>query len=349
MSTANHDRYDLQTDGDSVREDFLDVIYNIAPTRTPFMSGIGVGSAKSDKHEWQTDDLHSVNPNNAAVDGADAGNDQSATSQRVGNYCQISTKVIKVSGRADAVTKAGRRTELAYQLSKATKSIKRDMEAILTANNAAVVGSSSTPSETAGALACIITNWGTMAASGSTAPALSGTTSGYPDTAAGVAGTNLPLTESKLRSQIQAQYTQGGEADTIMVAPALKQVISEYLFSSSARVATLYRDEAGNSGQATATGAVDVFVSDFGAFTIVPNLFINHNGTVPDASVMLILQMNMWAVAYLRTFRTIQLATTGDAQNRELLVDYALRFNNEAANASILDIDSTTAMLAVPA
>ena len=341
MSTSNFDRYNLQSDGDTVREDFLDTIYNIAPTRTPFMSGIGVGSAKSDLHEWQTDDLHTVNPNNKAIDGADAGSDQSAGSKRVGNYNQIMTKVIKVSGRADAVTKAGRRTELAYQLTKASKSLKRDMEAILTANNAAVAGDSSTAPEMAGAIACIRTNWGTMAASGSTAPTLSGTTSGYPNAAAGVAGTDAALTETKLRSQIQAQYSAGGEADTIMVAPALKTIISTFLFTSSARVATLYRDVEGTgTGQATATAAVDVFVSDFGAFTIVPNLFLNHNGTVPDASALLILQMNMWAVAYLRTFRTIKLATTGDANNRELLVDCTLRFNNEAANASILDISS---------
>lgn len=341
MSTSNFDRYNLQTDGDSVREDFLDTIYNIAPTRTPFMSGIGVGSAKSDLHEWQTDDLHSVNPNNKAIDGADAGTDQSEASVRLSNYCQISTKVIRVSGRADAVTKAGRRTELAYQLTKATKSLKRDMEAILTANNAAVAGDSSTAPECAGAIAFIRTNWHTMAASTSAAPTLSSTTYGYPDAAANVGGTDAPLTETTLRTAIQAQYTQGGEADTIMVAPALKTIISEYLFSSSARVATLYRDtDNTGSGQATATGAVDVFVSDFGAFTIVPNLFLNHNGTNPDATALLILQMSMWAVAYLRTFRTIQLATTGDAQNRELLVDYTLRANNEAANASILDISS---------
>ncbi len=346
MSTANFDRYDLATDGDSVREDLLDVIYNIAPTRTPFMTGIGVGSARSDFHEWQTDDLHAVNPNNKAIDGADAGSDQSENSVRVGNYCQISTKVIKVSGRADAVNKAGRRTELAYQLTKATKSIKRDMEAILTANNAAVAGGESTAPETAGALAWVRTNWGTMAATGSSAPTMSGGAggSGYPDAAATVAGTDAALTETKLRSQIQAQYTTGGEADTILVAPKLKQVISEYLFNTSARVATLYRDEAGNSGQATATAAVDVFVSDFGAFKIVPDLFIAHDGTNPDDSMLLLLQMNMWAVCYLRTFRTIQLATTGDAQNRELLVDYCLRCNNEAANASITDIDADSAM-----
>jgi len=345
MSTTNHDRYDLATAGDSVREQLSNIIYNIDPTRTQFLSSVGRESSGNTLAEWQQDNLHSVNPANAAIDGADAGSDQSEATNRVGNYHQISTKVIKVSGRADAVNKAGRRTELAYQLSKASKSLKRDMEAIITSNQAASAGTSSAASTTAGFLAWIRTNFTTMAASGSSAGTLSGTTYGYPDAGATLAGTDAALTETKLRTAIQAQYDSGGDSDTIMVAPALKTVISTFLFSSSARVATLYKDTAGDGkSQAMATGAVDVFVSDFGALTIIPNRFIFHNGTVPNASVLYIYSAAMWAVSYLRNFRTIELATTGDAQNRELLVDYALICKNEAASAVITDIDATVAM-----
>jgi hypothetical protein len=341
MSTTNFDRYDLNTKGDSVREEFSNVIYNIDPTRTPFMSSIGRQTSGNTLTEWQTDSLAAVDPTNAAIDGADAGTDSSADTARVGNYHQISTKTIKVSGRADAVNKAGRRTELAYQLSKAAKSLKRDMEAILTSNNVAAPGSSSVASTTAGFIPWVQTNFNTMAASGSSAGALSSTTYGYPDTAATLAGVDAALTETKLRSAIEQQYTVGGDSDRIMVAPALKTIISTWMFNSSARVATLYRDtDNTGTGQATATGAVDVFVSDFGALTIEPNRFIFHNGTIPNPSVLFIFSSDMWAVSYLRNFRTIQLSTTGDAQNRELLVDYALVCKNEAASAIITDISS---------
>lgn len=341
MSTTNFDRYNLETKGDSVREEFSNVIYNIDPTRTPFMSGIGRQTSGNTLTEWQTDNLHAVNPSNAAVDGADAGTDDSEASARVGNYHQISTKTIRVSGRADALNKAGRRTELAYQLSKAAKSIKRDMEAILTSNNVASAGTNSVASTTAGFIPWVQTNYNTMAATGSSAGALNNTTYGYPDTAATLAGADAALTETKLREAIEGQYTSGGDSDTIMVAPALKTIISTFMFTTSARVATLYRDTDNNGeGQATATGAVDVFVSDFGALSIVPNRFIFHNGTIPNASVLFIYSAAMWAVSYLRNFRTIQLSTTGDAQNRELLVDYALVCKNEAANAIITDISS---------
>jgi hypothetical protein len=39
------------------REDLSDIIYNIAPAETPFMSNIGKVKVKAKKHEWQTDTL----------------------------------------------------------------------------------------------------------------------------------------------------------------------------------------------------------------------------------------------------------------------------------------------------
>ena len=40
-----------------IREDLADVIYNIAPTETPFMSNAATGTAAQTLHEWQTDGL----------------------------------------------------------------------------------------------------------------------------------------------------------------------------------------------------------------------------------------------------------------------------------------------------
>jgi len=44
---------------------------------------------------------------------------------------QISRKAVVVSGTQDAVNKAGRNNELAYQISKSSKELKRDMETTL--------------------------------------------------------------------------------------------------------------------------------------------------------------------------------------------------------------------------
>ena len=53
-----------------IREDLSDVIYNISPTDTPFMSTVGKTKATAVYHEWQKDVLAAVNLSNAAVDGA---------------------------------------------------------------------------------------------------------------------------------------------------------------------------------------------------------------------------------------------------------------------------------------
>ena len=343
MAAANFDRYDL---GDNVREDLSDMIYNIAPTQTPFLTGMGTAKADQNYSEWQIDDLGTIDNTNRRVDGADAGSDTSSKSLRLGNYMQISDKVIRISGRAEVVNKAGRRSELAYQLSKAAKKLKRDMEAFLTGTDAAAAGDSSTAGVSAGLAAWLRTN---TARGGAPAadPTLSGGTSGYPNVGPVDATATRAMTETLLRTVIKECYIQGGEPETIMVAPTMKQRLSEYLFTSSARVATLYKDTAGDgTAQATAQGAVDVFVSDYGALRIVPNRFQGHNGTVARERDVFILQMNMWACFYLRNFRTHRLAKTGDAENRQLLVDYGLRSNNEAASGIVADIDETAPMTA---
>ena len=335
MAAANFDRYDL---GDNVREDLADIIYNISPTQTPFLTGMGTTRAENTLHEWQTDELASVDPTNLRVDGADAGADTSAKSTRINNYVQISDKVIRISGRADVVNKAGRRTEMAYQLGKAAKALKRDMEAMLTANNASVAGNSTTASETGGLAAWLETN---------TARGATGADGGW---AAGLVtaatnGTPRALTETLLRTVIRGCYDEGGEPETIMVSPLNKQNLSAYLFSSSARVATLYADQGKTSDAATALGTVDIYVSDFGALKIVPNRFQGHNGTVVSDRELFVLQMSMWMCIYLRNFRTHRLAKTGDAENRQMIVDYGLRSNNEKASGVIADIDASVPMV----
>lgn len=327
MSSANFDRYDL---GTNVREDLADMIYDISPTQTPFMNGIGRGTCSNTYFEWMTDALTGASVTQL-VDGADAGSDQSAATTRIGNYCEIQGKVIRVSGRAEKVNKAGRRSELSYQIAQRSKELKRDIETSLTANNASVAGNSTTASETGGLRAWIETN-DNIAGDG----ASGGFSAGI--VAAATDGTVRALTEANLRSTIRGCYTSGGEPDTIMVGPTMKQVISEYLFTSSARIATLTRD-ANGSGQASAIGAVDVFISDFGTLKLIPNRFSRERD-------VFVLDMSMWEVKYLRPFFVKKLAVTGDAENRQILADYGLCSKNEAASGVVADTDSTAAMTA---
>ena len=60
------DRYDLI----GVREDLSDVISNISPTDTPFMSNIGKASCDNSQFDWQTDSLAAAAAN-ATIEGDD--------------------------------------------------------------------------------------------------------------------------------------------------------------------------------------------------------------------------------------------------------------------------------------
>ena len=165
----------------SIREDLSNIIYDISPTDTPFMSNIGRDTCENTYFEWQTDALAAANTSNAAIEGAAAGDADFTATVRVANYTQISTKVIAVSGTDDAVNNAGMRTQMAYQTAKAAKELKRDMEAILTSNQAGVAGNTSTARKTAGLPTWLITN---SQANGATVSSMSGASgNGYPSTA----------------------------------------------------------------------------------------------------------------------------------------------------------------------
>lgn len=335
--TNAYDRYDLNSTGDSVRESLSDVIYNIDPTETPFQSMCSQESSPSDYIEWQIDGYAAASTSNAHIDGDDHSGDALTDTKRLGNYHQISRKDLVVTRRADKLTKAGRKSELAYQLAKAGAELKRDMEAILTQPQPVTVGNSSTAPKTASLPAWIRTNVDLGATA--SAPTLSSTTYGYPNAAA-TNGTDRAVTEDELLALIKSAYTSGGNPSCIMVSPAVKQVISKYMFGSSARVATPYQDHKSNPRDGlTVAGAVDYYVSDFGTFEVIPNRFQRDDE-------LFILQKDMWAISFIDKMKTVDIAKSGDSEKRLILCDYALKSKQEAANAMMTDIDEAAAMTA---
>ena len=109
------------------REDLLDIIYNIDPFDTPFLTSIGKGTAKAIRHDWQTDELRAPEVN-ARLEGDEASIRPGTFTQVLDNICQIADETVAVSGTSDAISKAGRKSELAHQLAKKSKEIKLDME-----------------------------------------------------------------------------------------------------------------------------------------------------------------------------------------------------------------------------
>jgi hypothetical protein len=302
-----------------MREDLSDVIYNISPTDTPFMSTIGKTKATAVYHEWQTDSLAAAGLN-VTVEGATASDATMSPTTRVGNRCQISQKTIKISNTLNAVDKAGRKSEKAYQLAKASAEIKRDMELTLLSNQVATNGNSSTARALGGLQAWISTTYsgGTSGVAGS-----GGTT-------ARTNGTNRTFTEAFLQTAVRGVYTAGGNPKILMVTPAHKQTVSAFAGIAAQRYM------APTNAPTTIIGAADVYLSDFGTLSVVPSRFMNSTNSADD--VAFVLDPEMAAVAYLRPFQTNELAVTGDNESTQLLAEFTLEVKNEAAHGIIADL-----------
>jgi hypothetical protein len=303
-----------------MREDLSDLIYNISPTDTPFMSSIGKTKATAVLHEWQTDSLDAAVLTNAAVEGATASDATMSPTVRVGNRTQIFQKTIKISGTLDAVDKAGRKSEKAYQLAKASAEVKRDIEVTLLSNQTATNGNSSTARKLGGLQAWLATN-GDFGVGGS---------GGSLGTTARTNGTNRTFTETELKTVIKEVYQSGGNPKVLMVNPGHKQTVSAFAGIAAQRYM------APSNEPTTIIGAADVYLSDFGTVSVVPNRFMTSTNTGDE--VAFVVDPDMAAVAYLRPFQTNELAKTGDAEMTQLLAELTLEVKNEAAHGIIADI-----------
>lgn len=305
------------------REDLSDIINDISPLETPFYTKAKKGTATATFHEWQTDALDAA-ATNAAIQGNDAVINTAVPTVRLRNYTQILTKAVSVSGTQDAVSKAGRAKEFAYQLSKRSKEIKRDVEYALVRNQASSAGAAGTGATLAGVESWLATNKTSVGTgTAQTTPGYSGGTVVSP-TDSTVAGS---VTEANLKSIIQACWTQGGDPGVIMVGPATKSKIS----GSFNGIATRYREVPGSNQGAIVSG-VDLYISDFGEHEIVPNRFMR------DQNIH-VLDMDYWTVATLRPFQSFDLAKTGDSDKKQILTELTLVSNNEKASGKVTDIN----------
>ena len=348
QSSNTHDRYDLNPSGrgESVREDLSDIIYNISPTETPFTVNVGKEKSENTYSEWQLDELADPSLSNAHIDGDEFAGLGLTSSARVGNYHQISRKDLVVSRRANIVNKAGRRSEMAYQIAKKGKELRRDVEYRALFRAPAVVGSGSAAMQTAG-VPCWIRSNISRGAGSPTNPTLSGTNSGYPN-AIGTQGTARGFTESGMLAQSRAVYEAGGSANMVLFDTQIKASLSSFLFgSSSNRIATPYQDHGARAKSGVSViGAVDVYTDDFHILDFVPTRFLPQYGSANTRKDVLVLDTDYWCLSYLDGFHTEDIAKVGDHRRRMLLVDWMVKCKNEEASAVIADVNPATAVAA---
>lgn len=289
------------------REDLSDAIYRISPTQTPVLNMASKSKATNTLHEWQVQELATA-ADNAQVEGDNASAKVVTVTVRLTNRTQIATKTVVVSGTQQSMNPAGRKDELAYQLALASAEIKRDMEFGLTQND--VLATS--PRKSRGLRGWVVDNVNNNG----------GTLASYTANTGYTAGTQRAFTEAQVKDVLQKIYTAGGEPDTIMMPPTAKQTFSGFTGNAT---------RMDKSEDAKLYASVDFYVSDFGTLQAVPNRFM----AVRD---VFLLQADKMAVAYLRPFQTIELAKTGDAEQREIIVEYCLEVRAPKAHGAVYDI-----------
>jgi len=314
------------------REDLSDDIYDISPTETPFVSNLARVKASARLHDWQIDNLAAFNTNNAALEGDDHSGVAITKTQLLRNHLQIFRKDIVVTGTMQAIDLAGRAKELDYQIAKTGKELKRDMEAIFLGEHDGSAGGTTTAPQLGGVEAWL----GTLTANGLTY-AFSGSGTTTPTTTPGFAtatgllatfsdGTSVSaFTKASLDTVIKQAWINGGEPRVIMVGPFNKQAASAFT-----GIATLQKDVPGNT-QGVIVGAADIYVSDFGVHTIVPNRFSRDR-------TALVLDMTLWANAELRPMQTIPIAKTGDSEKIMMLTETTLECRNPFGSGKCTDL-----------
>lgn len=310
-----------------LREELSNTIYRISPEETPLFSAIAKEGSDQVLTEWQTDALAAVDTANAQIEGDDVTQIPAHTpTVRVGNYQQISRKLVSVSGTVEAVNKAGRRSQLVFELAKKGLELRRDQEAIIFQNIAGDTGGVTTARQMATLGAWLKSNVDKEAGGGN--PVY---TSGVPG-AARTDGTPRTFTEAIFKSVVQKQWASGGHPDQSMMylGPVNKQRASGFT-----GVVTRNYDISNKAAKPTAViYAVDIFVTDFGAVRVMPHRYMRElDGYLLDP--------NFLAIKTLRSYRTEKLAKTGDAEKRMLLTEWTLKVNQEAAHGLAADLTTT--------
>lgn len=352
------------TSGGNIREDLMAKVWDVSRVPLPFQDRIGTGTCTSDSHEWTIDKL-GVAAANAWVENAsvpatgtasaptDIGNSASQGNViRARNICQISAKALSVSLRSQDVQTSGNTASLAYQVMQRQRELKQDMEFILLSNTASLVGNATTTAPLLGGYLSWVEDKTSptqnLFVSAAGTPSADG---GYDQStkltvAAASTATPAAISEADLRDVIEAIWTGGAEATTAMMRPAMKRIISQYMYTSSARIAQLTSEVGqGKSGQDVARGAVSVFISDYGVIELVPNRFMPYQASTTHDFVA-VFDPSYLSVDYLHGISVTDQAVLGLQERRNMFADYTLRVSSDQAIGAIADISPTGAMTA---
>lgn len=311
------------------REDLSDIIYDLFPEDTWAVTNLDKEKASATYTEWLGQTL-AAPAANAQLEGDDATFGALTAPSRYGSYLQISSKTFIVSDSLEAVSKAGRSSELARGAMVKMRELKRDIETRIAQNGISTAGGAGTARTTAGMEAWI--GDATASAGGASHVVLSTTTasattppitSGTPGTALTDGTTTGAFTSTNLNYALQGAWEDGGDATVILLTAKQKALLDAFT-SVATRMVDVSRTQ-----QASITGAANIFVSDFGVHKVILNRYGRD-------SVVLCLDPSMWAIRFLREFKSRPLARTGDGEKRQIIAEWALVCRNPLASSKVV-------------
>ena len=317
--TNTFDTYDAKGN----REDLQDKIYMVSPEKTPVVSAIGRFTATNTLHEWQRDSLATPNKDNAVIEGDDRTGTALTATERVGNYTQLFDAVAVTTSTQNKVKKAGRSSEMRYQVAKKMTELKRDLEAAVLSINPAVAGNSTTARKLGGLGVMLYSN-----VSHNGAGATATHNSGAPTTA-NTAGTNRAFTETLVKTVMQSIYTNSGDMPSLVsLTPSHKATFSGF----SGIAVNRFNVKKGEQG--VIVGGADIYMSDFGELTIVPN-YVQASA---NPNNVFILNPDYAGIAYLQSYKSEPLAKTGHTEKELCSVECTLVVTSEKAHGKVADL-----------
>ena len=288
---------------------FANWISNLSPTETPFVSMTGKEAINQTLFQWQTDTLETANANNAVVEGSAAEAPVRSSTTVLSNVTQILRKVVRVSDTANALANYGRGQELQYQMEKAGKEIKRDLEVALLRNGAKVDGSGTVARKTAGFKALVAAK-----------------NAADPDTGAVVhkeTAASGKITEAELFDLTYNLYLSGSNANIIMFHPKHARFFASLMETPAAGANRLKMFD----GQDTKFNQyVSTVVDPLGQlFKLIPNRWMG------EADVYFFTPSD-WTQMVLRAPQRTKLAKDGSYEKWMVEMEVGLRHRNPYAS-----------------
>ena len=305
------------------RETLADIIYKVDSDETPIFSSIDKETSNGIFTEWQTQELAAASATNFVAEGADMSDSGVTATVRLGNYHQISQKGYIISNTLDAVDKAGRDREVAYQRVLKGLELRRDIEKAIGDTD---VARASGATRKSASLTCWITNGSVGASAGAFA------TGDGTDTVTG--GDDRALTLALIDDAMQDSWSDGGAPSIAVMSATNRANISDLTQSGTNLVTNQVNTTA--SKPITFNGAVSVLFNDFGQLEVIPSRFMSNDK-------VFLIDPDHVAVGAIngRNFVEQEIAPTGDATKRQILCEWTLQPDAPKAHAAVIGLSGS--------